>query len=115
MEMIYKFSADNTLKGITFKGLTGTEPVSSAKEAVQILSITNPAKQFADRMKADSFNGVPEYEIDRLAKTANMLSSLWTPEGENLAVATLNPLSILANSLVLNVKLWKELKELKKK
>ena len=76
------------------------------------MSITNPAKQFAYTMKSGGFNNMSEEDVKRIAYAVNIIADLWHYEDSEKALPILNPLTLLANSLIMNIKLRKRISEL---
>ena len=47
------------------------------KKMIQSIPIENPAKTFAETMKSGGFEGMPEYEVEKIAVYADAISDAW--------------------------------------
>ncbi len=102
MELSYEVAGDGSLTNIRFDGLDGRECVSSVKEALGVLKITNPAVTFTAHCKTGLYDNISDAEYDRLLKTIEYVSLLWqygdNPDGGSTEYA-MNPLMLLANAI----------------
>ncbi len=111
MELEYEFKQDGTLSRVTFTGLNGDESISTVKEALMTtLKVKNPASSFSERLNSGAFAAFHENHIVRNAEVTNILVELWRHPGESgkQTLPYMNVLSLLANSLALNVALSKK-------
>ena len=117
MKIEYHFNSDNSLKDISFLGLTGSECCHTVKDALSEdkLSIENPAKSFAYKLKSGGYDGISDKYIERDAAVANFLCEyLWRYDCKDDCIGSINVLQLLANSIRLNVILWQKLTKVTK-
>lgn len=116
MELKYEFDSCGELTNIILTGLDGFEHVSSIKEAVETMIITNPSKSFSLNYKLACYVNKPTNMIEQQAAVANTLSTLWKRLDEpDKTCSEMNIAMLLVNSLVMNVRQAKEIELLKKK
>lgn len=110
MQVKYNFVPESDeLYKIRFEGMKGTEHCATVKDALRLLQIENPAASFANNMKRGMYDCTPDRFIARDAAVTNYISELWHQEDDDEMIKFVNVLTLLANSLALNVKLAKEL------
>ena len=122
MNLKYDIGEGGTLHDVRFcSSLTGCEYVTSTKEALGLLKITNPARDFTEAAKAGEFDTMSDEEYKAILDTIACVSYLWrypedwrypeekTPDGKS-AQPELNPLMLLANAIMLIASLRTELR-----
>ena len=82
MDMIFDFDQRQGLTNVRFDGLTGTEPVTSVKEALSLLKIRNPATTFAEAVSSGTYDNTTDTEYKRMLETVKYTSTLWRYPGE---------------------------------
>lgn len=111
MQIKYSFVPESDeLYKIKFEGMKGTEHCATVKDALRLLQIENPSVTFSNNMKRGMYDCTPDRFIARDATVTNFISELWHQEEDNEMIKFVNVVTLLANSLALNVKLAKELK-----
>lgn len=111
MQIKYSFVPDSDeLNKIRFEGMKGSEHCATVKDALRLLQIENPAAVFAANMKRGMYDCTPDRFIFREAAVTNYISELWHYDEDEEMLKDLNVLTLLANSLALNIKLARRLK-----
>lgn len=77
--------------------------------------IENPAKTFANKMKAGWYDTVPEEWIIHEAERANILSDAWKDGKGDVPYATENTLTILSRLMQMYIDAEMKLRELREK
>lgn len=103
MDMNGCFQDDSSLSGVTFSGLTGREHVTSIKEALNTLKITNPAITFSEGTETGLYNDAPDAEYGAMLETVRCIRNLWRYPDDPPGVTQpeMNALALLANALEL--------------
>ncbi|MDE7172491.1 MAG: hypothetical protein K2O11_11565 [Oscillospiraceae bacterium] len=102
MELLFDFDSHQGIINVHFHGLDGTEPVTSIKEALNLLKIRNPAKTFSEAVRNGAYNDVPDAEYKRMLETIKYISSMWCymdEPGEAPQKGEMNALMLLANAI----------------
>lgn len=111
MQIKFSFIPDSDeLHKIKFEGMKGSECCSTVKDALRLLQIENPAAVFAANYKRGMYDCTPDRFIARDAAVINYISELWHQEDDGEMIKFVNVVTLLANSLALNIKLARELK-----
>lgn len=105
MELVYDVADDGSIVNARFEGRTGSEPVTSLKQALGLLQVKNPAVVFTQDAKDGVYDHVPDRDYYRMLNAVDTISVLWRyegdqPEGKSTR-PSLNVLMLLANAIEL--------------
>lgn len=101
------FSLDDNQESVSYVTLDDGDvnpwkkPVS-LKDALNDLSITNPATTFARKMKQGGFENIPENGVGEIAYFSDILSDLWIYTSERDETGKLDIRPYLSPMLLLN-------------
>ena len=101
LELQYTFNENMDCRRIDVVGMTGYEQVSTLKEALALLQLSNPCKSFAKKYKSlVLYDKSSEEQMVEEAEIADILSTLWCyhDNAEEL-LPSMNVLTILSNLL----------------
>lgn len=101
LELQYTFNENMEFQQIDVVGMTGYEQVSTLKEALALLQLSNPCTSFAKKYKAlVIYDKTSEEQMVEEARIADILSTLWCyhDNAEEL-LPSMNVLTILSNLL----------------
>lgn len=102
MELLFDFDNHQGISNVRFDGLDGFERVTSVKEALGLLKISNPAKTFSEAVRGGAYDDVPDAEYKRMLETVKYISSMWCymdDPGEAPQRSEMNALMLLANAI----------------
>ena len=104
MDMIFDFDQRQGLTNVRFDGLTGTEPVTSVKDALERMKIRNIATTVSENVQASKYDDLSDDEYGRMLEHVKFLSTLWrypdAPRGAPQEYE-MNALMLLTNALEL--------------
>ena len=101
LELQYTFNENMEFQQIDAVGMTGYEQVSTLKEALALLQLSNPCKSFAKKYKALVVHDKEsEEQLAEEARIADILSTLWCyHDAPEEILSSMNVLTILSNLL----------------
>ena len=104
MRLKFTFAEDYSITDAYFDGLDGYEPITSLKEALNMMKIENPAVSFSDDFRNGVYGDVSGEERRQMRNTVKCISSLWqykdVPEGIS-AQYEMSVLMLLINAVEL--------------
>ena len=104
LKVEYEFAPDKSVTDVSFSGLNGRERVTSTKEALNVMMVTNPVVDFSQKAKDGEYDDVSDDEYYQMLDTIKRVGSLWRhPDtGEDSTpLSEMNVLTLLANAIEL--------------
>ena len=105
MEMKYEIKPDYTMDALEFTGLTGDEVVFSVKEALNFLTVENPAGAFAESVKNGAYSELSDAKYEQVVETMRAVAGLFRYDAEDKdALREMNVVMLLKNAILELVK-----------
>lgn len=110
MELKYDVNSDGIIVNAQFDGLTGSEPVTSLKQALGLLQVENPAVIFTKDAKDGVYDHISDKEYYRMLSAVEAISLLWRYEGDQpkdkSTQPRMNVMTLLANAIEMISKMY---------